>query len=86
MHEREGITSSKGCLAPLINGTLVGLVPLILAAEALTEALRLGESPIHALLKQPQLLLLLEESVVKGELALHQGVTLLAGRCEGKLP
>jgi hypothetical protein len=86
MHEREGITSSKGCLAPLINGTLVGLVPVLLAAEALTEALRLGKSTIHALLKQPQLLLLLEESVVEGELALYQGVTLLAGWREGKLP
>ena len=86
MHDREGITSSKGCLTPLINGTLVGLVPLLLAAKTLSEALRLGKSPIHALLKLPQLLLLLEESVVEGELALHQGVTLLAGWREGKLP
>ena len=86
MHDREGITSSKGCLTPLINGTLVRLVPLLLATEALTEALRLGKSPVHALLKQPQLLLLLEESVVEGELTLDQGVTLLAGWREGKLP
>jgi hypothetical protein len=46
----------------------------------------LGKSAIHALLKQPQLLLLLEESVVEGKLALYQGVTLLAGWREGKLP
>jgi hypothetical protein len=81
------ITSSQGCLAPLIYGALVGLVRLLLfAAKALTEALGLGKPTIHVLLKQPQLLLLLEETVVEGELVLHQGVTLLPGWSEGSLP
>ena len=87
MHVGKGIPSSQGCLAPLIYGGLVGLVRLLLfAAKTLTEALGLGKPTIHALLKQPQLLLLLEEAVVEGELALHQGVPLLPGRCEGSLP